>query len=308
MVTRSGIAPMAALWYTLAAMTIPSSLSTTLCPYCARPVSTYGGRQACPHCARPIFSVSCPKCGRPTLNLTLIARYGKVTCFACHTPVQQLPDAPDTPMVVAAPPAKSPAPTQPALPTPPPLTEPLTHPTVTPRMPKIPIMPTAAEARVLVERCLAGLERMAQDREILRAPDLRAIITRFLDAMQDVLECDNAMESGGITDDWLRDPAHLDTIARLCYVPLWPDEGALLPPAVQAWVLAVDDAARRWQYARRRWLADTYDFTVMPTVPAITTVNPAWHNIDGDGAVIVAIVHLGFLLHGEVVRKAYVTA
>ncbi|HEX2951391.1 MAG TPA: zinc ribbon domain-containing protein [Armatimonadota bacterium] len=287
-------------------MDLQNTTSTTICPYCANPVSPFGGSRECGHCGRPIFSVSCPKCGRPTLNLTLIVRYGKATCFGCQTEIDSLPD--ESPRATAPVPALVAAPVNAAKPSPV-TTNHAAHPTITPRAPKNPIMPTAAEARAVVEKCLVGLERAAQDREMLRAPDLRAVVMQYLDIIQAVFDLDAAMERGEITEEWLQeDQKHLDAIADYCFSPLWPHEGALLPPTTQAWVLVVDDAARRWQYARRRWLEDTCKLTLMPTVPNVTTVNPAWHVIEGKGQVITAVRQPGFFLHGEVLRKAHVSA
>jgi len=269
-------------------MSIITEHATTICPYCAQPVSRYSGRMDCPHCERRIFCVPCPKCARPTLNLTLIARYGKAVCFACRSEFDRLPDAD----AETAPRQEDVVPVDP----------------VTSRAPKHAGMPTAADARAMVENCLLGLERAAQDREMLNAPDLRAVINRFLDTLQATLELDTAMEGGEITGEWVAEAANLDTVARLCFAPLWPDEAVLLPPAVQTWLLLVDDAARRWQFARRRWLADTCGLEMMPIVPAITTTNPVWHHIIGEAPVISDVLAPGFLLRGDVVRKARVLA
>jgi hypothetical protein len=57
-----------------------------------------------------------------------------------------------------------------------------------------------------------------------------------------------------------------------------------------------------------RWLAEKFGLTMMPTVTGITTVNPAWHDITGTGQVITRIFGIGFLLNGEVLRKALVRA
>jgi hypothetical protein len=77
---------------------------------------------------------------------------------------------------------------------------------------------------------------------------------------------------------------------------------------VQLWVFAVDDAARRWQFLRRNWFADSCGLTLMPTVPGITTTNPVWHEISGSGPVVLELLTPGFLLAGEVLRKARVRA
>lgn len=261
----------------------------------------FSGRMECPNCERDIFGVPCPKCGKHTLNLTLISRYGKATCFACHSDIEFLPEAPlrasGYPTTVFDAPTRVQAAAG---------AEPAHMLTVTPRAPKQITMPSLPEARMVVEQCLVGLERAAQDRVILRAPDLRAVINGYLDTMQDVFALDTAMLDGTVTEEWLRNPAHLDAVARLCYLPLWPLEGALLPSTVQAWGLAVDDAARRWQYARRCWLADVYSLVLMPIVPGISTTNPAWHELTGTGAVVRETQSLGFLLHGAILRKARV--
>jgi hypothetical protein len=169
-------------------------------------------------------------------------------------------------------------------------------------------MPSAAEARATLETTLIGLERAAQDREMLRAPDLRTVVMRFLDAIQDILEFDTRLAQGEISAEWLRNAEHLTLVARMCYAPCWPIEGALLPLTVQAWILAVDDIARSWQYAARQQLAELFGLTLMPTVPTITTTNPAWHEIEGTGPVIHEVLAPGFLLHGELLRRAHVRA
>jgi hypothetical protein len=169
------------------------------------------------------------------------------------------------------------------------------------------MMPAVSEARAVVEQCLIGLERAAQDRAILHAPDLRTVINNYIDAVQALLELDTAMHGGEVTDEWLRNAEHLDIVAHICYQPLWPMEGALLSPTIQAWGLAVDDAARRWQYARRFWLADTCGLALMPVVPGMSTTNPSWHEFTGSGTVVRRVNSPGFLLHGEVLRKARIT-
>lgn len=271
------------------------------CPYCSEAFSPYSNRTSCPHCAQMLFGVTCPSCGRKTLNLTQISRYGKATCFSCNAQFEQVPDAQpavEQPALVAAPaPAGPPGSTPPAA-----------IPSVTPRAPKHPVMPSAEESRAVLEQCLIGLDRAAQDRDMLCAPDLRAIVTHFLDTVQAALELDAAMKRQEVTEEWLRERSNLDKVARLCYTSLWPDEAALLPSAVQVWALAVDDAARRWQYARRAWLADTFGLTMMPTVPGITTTNPTWQDITGAGQIVSRVFSPGFLLKGEVLRKALVRA
>ncbi|MHB9134619.1 MAG: hypothetical protein ACYDBB_26395 [Armatimonadota bacterium] len=273
------------------AMELQAKSTATLCPYCGRPVTQFSGGSECPHCDKLIFGAPCPKCGRRTLNLTQLARYGVVTCFACHSEIRELPE-------LSLPPAPEPVipdELQPAA-------------TVTPRTPKTPSLPSADDARKVLGECLVGLERAAQDREMLRAPDLRAIVTRFLETMQEVFDLDDTLNSGTVTEDWLHMPEHFTRIVRLCYAPLWPHEGALLPAPVQAWVLAVDEAARRWQFARRLWLAESFEFVMMPVVATLTTTNPAWHEIDGDGPVVTAVLSHGFLLRGTVLRRARVKA
>lgn len=281
-------------------MMSPVQQLSSICPYCAQAVTACSGRSDCPHCQHVIFNVPCPKCGRPTLNLTLIARYGKVSCFACQGEYTRLPD--DKQEQLPPPPAAA----DPTVPSP--RIEEPAHPSVMPRTPKHPSLPTAAEARAVVEQCLLGLERAAQDRTVLRAPDLRIVITRFLDVIQETLELDAAMERGDVTPAWLADEAHLAAVVRLCYTPLWPGEAALLPAAVQAWTLVVDDAARRWQYARRGWLVERCGLEMMPTVPGVTTVNPVWHEIIGTAPVISEVLSPGFLLGGAVQRRARVLA
>jgi hypothetical protein len=259
---------------------------TNACPFCARPVPPVQGRPDCPHCGKLIFSVPCPSCHRPTLNLTQLARYGHLTCFMCKNVFDRLPGG-EAPAPLPATPA--PAALRPAA-----------------RAPKTPGMPTAAEARAALESNLTGLERAAQDRELLMAPDLRAIVTRFLDNLHDAMILDDLMTGQKVHEAWLRDPEHLGRVERACFAPLWPQEGALLPPATQAWVLAVDDAARRWQYARRRWCEERCGLVMMPVVPGVTTTNGAWHVMLTPGSVVTAVASPGFLLHGEVLRKAHV--
>jgi hypothetical protein len=257
----------------------------------------------CPHCEHLLFGVPCPKCGRKTINLTLIARYGKTSCFCCRTEMDHLPEG-------FAAPARAiphPSPVAPARPAQEPLQEAL-RPTVTARSPKTPIMPSAAEAVKAIEQSLVGLERATLDREMLRAPDLRVVAARFLDAVQELLTLEAAMAAGEVTEKWLRDACQLEHVAQLCFTPLLPVESALLPPAVQAWMLAVDDVARYWQYTRRCWLAEQCGLALMPTVPGITTTNPIWHEIDGPAPVISEVLRPGFLLHGDVLRKAVVLA
>lgn len=264
------------------------------CPYCQQPVSTFTNSTACAACGRQVLRVPCPSCGRPTLNLTTIARLGAAECFVCHAELRELPGAPAEPPPPATPERRPRAQA--------------VHVGVLARAPRVPALPTAAEAGAMLDECLVGLERAAQDRDMLRAPDLRTLLTRFIEAVHDVLALERHMAEGLLDVAWLRDPAHLDAVARLCYLALWPVEGALLPPAAQAWMLAVDDVARRWQYARRCWLAETCGLTLMPIVPDMTTVNPAWHTIDGTGATVVAVFHPGFLLGDDVLRKAHVRA
>ena len=277
-------------------MSSPST-TTTICPYCARPLSPYSGRLDCPHCTRAVFSVACPKCARPTLNLTLIPRYGSVRCFACRFELQQLPEESTEPLPHPALPVENPAPTP-----------------LRPRSAAggrgmtTPLVPSLEDTRSVMEQCLVGLERVVMDREMLRTPDLRAIAMRYLDLLQEALMLDTAMTAGEVTASWLRDTEHLRQVARVCYLPLWLLEGTLLPPAVQVWALAVDDAARRWQYLRRVWFAEQCGLTLMPTVPCITTTNPGWQEIAGDGKVVLETLSPGFLLQGEVVRKARVRA
>ncbi len=266
-------------------MATHASSTTNACPYCARPVPTVQGRSDCPHCGRLIFSVPCPSCKRPTLNLTQLARYGHLTCFMCRTVFDRLPGGEAAALLTPAIPAAP------------------RHAT---RAAKTPGMPSAQEARAALESNMTGLERAAQDRELLLAPDLRAIVTRFLDNLHDALTLDDLMTGQKVHEAWLRDPEHLLRVERACFTPLWPQEGALLPAATQAWVLAVDDAARRWQYARRHWVEERCGLVMMPVVPGVTTTNGAWHVMLTPGSVVTAVASPGFLLHGEVLRKAQV--
>jgi len=247
-----------------------------------------------------IFSVPCASCGRRTLNLTHIPRYGKVACFFCKTEIVQLPNRQER--SVASPQPRAVAPTPARVATPPAAV------LTASRAPKSPTMPTAAETRKVVEECLLGLERAAQDREMLHAPDLRAIISTFLDNLQSLFMLDERINAGEVTEEWLRIHDNLSLVARVCFSPLWPTEGMLLPSSVQVWVLAVDDAARRWQYTHRRWFAETLKLRMIPIVPTVTTTNPAWHVIDGHGQVVNALIAPGFLLGDEVLRKARVRA
>lgn len=263
----------------------------SVCPFCSRPVSRYSGRKECPHCQRAIFSVACPKCHRPTLNITLLARYGALTCFSCHTVISQLPVENDEPLPAPPPPRFEAAPAS-----------------LTPRTPRQPVLPAAGEACALLEKSLVGLERAAQDRELLSAPDLRAVVTRYLDAMQMVLNLDHLMEEGTVTDAWLGVPDHLDLIATLCFSSLWPLQAALLPIATQSWMVTVHEMLCRWQFARRTWLATACGLTLMPTVSGLTTINQACHEVTGRGSIITEVLTPGFLLKDEVLRKARVRA
>ena len=181
------------------------------------------------------------------------------------------------------------------------------HPTPR-RVPGLPQLPTAGETRQIMEEHLLGLERAMLDREVLRAPDLRVMASRYLDHIQDVLDLDTAIEQGEVTPLSLRKSENLDIVARLVFRPLWVDDGAWLPPQIHAWIFAIDDAARRWQYIRRRWLADHCRLTLIPVVPSVTTLNSAWHTIIGEGQVVSAQLSPGFLLDDEVLRKATVRA
>jgi len=261
------------------------------CPYCQQPIPPFSNARACPNCARPIIEVPCPRCGRKTLNLTNFARYGKTECFVCHTEIATLPDD----SVAEMPPAKPVPPVRPRL-------------TVTARAPKAPGLPAPEEARKALDASLIGLERATQDREMLRAPDLRTLVTRYLDVVQDALALDAEMAAGTLTADALRVPEQLARVAQLCFLPLWPLEGALLPDGVQAWALAVDELVRRWQCVRRRWLADTVGLQLMPAISGVSTVNEAWHEVDGTGPTVSRVLAPGFLLGDEVLRKARVRA
>ena len=130
---------------------------------------------------------------------------------------------------------------------------------------------------------MSGLERAVMDREMLRTPELRAIAVRYLDLVQEALTLDAMMTSGEVCERWLRDMDHLHQVMRICFLPLWPLEGSLLPPAVQVWALTVDDAVRRWQYLQRLWLAEECGLALLPTVPNITTIDAAWQEITGEG-------------------------
>jgi len=262
-----------------------------VCPYCSEHVPTFSGSPACPHCGRAIFDVSCPHCSKRTLNLTLIARHGRVVCFSCRSEVTAVPEL-VAPVTI---PVEQPFPAQELM-------------TSTRRAPRPPVLPTAAEARATLEENLVGLERAAGDREMLTAPDLRALIARYLDTISAVLILDDVMQRGEITEEWLRGGDHLNGLIRLCFRPLWPLEGALLPPAVQAWVLIVDDAARRWQFARRQWLFSECGLQLMPIVPGVTTINRTWQEVEGHGAVVQRIITPGFLLHDDIQCKARVQA
>jgi len=174
------------------------------------------------------------------------------------------------------------------------------------RLKNMPEMPTAEAARKALEETLRGLERVAQDRELLLAPDLRALISRFLDIVHGALQWDDLLLAGTIDDTWLHDSVNLQQTESACFTAFWPKEGALLPRRIQAWVLAVDDMARRWQYARRCWLQEQRDLVMMPIVAGVTTTNPTWHDIEAPGAVVSQVITPGFLLHGDVLRRATV--
>ncbi len=224
------------------------------------------------------------------MNLTVIPRYGKTTCFACATEMQNLPGR-----VVPAPPIA-------------PMAAPIARQTttITPRATKVPALPSAEEARKVMEECLIGLERAAQDRDMIQMPDLRSVVIAFIEVVQDLLAIDDFIAEGKLTPEWLHGKEPLDSVVRLCYRPLWPAEGTLLPPTVQAWVLAVDDVARRWQYARRLWLAEGCGLTMMPIIPGITPADHAQHEITGRGLIVTQVLTPGFLLGSDVLRKAKV--
>jgi hypothetical protein len=259
-------------------------MSQLTCPYCQSPFALSGGT-TCGQCGKPVLGVPCPSCSKPTLNIALLARRGLLTCFACHATHTSLPG---TPVAADPPPVQVSA--------------------VTPRAPKAPTPPEAAEACAALEGALVGLERAAQDRAMLAAPELRTLLARLLETTQELLALDAAMAGGEVTDEWLRERRNLNRIIRACYYPLMPVTTALLPAPVQLWALAVDDAARRWQYARRVWLADACHLAMMPTIPGATPTNADWHDVEGYGGTIAEIVTPGFLLGDEVLRKARVRA
>ncbi len=278
-------------------MSLPFQPLTAICPYCEQPISSISGRMDCSHCARLVFNVACPKCARPTLNLTLLPRYGRVTCFACGFELEQVPqDNSELPLVICQ--ALPESATQ-SLP-------PRTRPAILLRPPKSPPEPDLAETRTSIEHWLSGLERLLMERAMMPTPDLRAIAMRYIDRVQEAMQLDAEMEADGVTAMRLRESKPLALIARLCFQPLWTLDVVLLPTTLQRWALAADDALRQWQFLRRCWLAEQYGLTLMPTVPGITTTNALWHIIDGNGPVVLFVMEPGFLLHGEVLQKARV--
>jgi hypothetical protein len=142
---------------------------------------------------------------------------------------------------------------------------------------------------------------------MLNSPDLRAAIGRYLEHVQAILELEVRMDAGDVTPHWLAIEAHLAWVDAACYAPTWPPEAQLFPLVVQAWVLAVDDAVRHWQLARRQWLGEACGLQMMPVVAGHTPLHPTWHDVEaGRGAVVLAVVSPGFLLGGDVRRKARV--
>lgn len=248
------------------------------CPYCRHALSPVAGRTDCPHCRREVFNVACPGCGRPTLNLTLLPRDGQATCFACRAAIARLPEFPS--------------------PTP--------HTAALRRLPPTPVLPAPEDAAAALASARDSLARVAGLEALRRAPDLHAVVARYLTALEALLALDARMTAGEVTTEWLRRDAHLDQVIHGCFTPGWPAEGMLLPPAIQSWLLLADEVARRWQYARRLWLDSHCGLKSLPVVPGVTTANPAWHRIDGDGPVVTAVLSPGFLLRGDVVRRARV--
>jgi hypothetical protein len=262
------------------------------CPFCARLLSLYSGSEVCPHCQRRVLGVACPACDKPSLNLTHIQRYGKVTCFCCHASYDHLPDSLREPAGDSVSPRRRFSPTPAVI--------------VTPQAPKTPALPVLPQARLVLVEYLLGLERALEERESLRTPDLRLVVTCYLDSLHAALALDDRLERGEVTAPWLHAPAQLDQVVQAYFRPSWPAAGVLLPDTLQAWLLAADHAARQWQCARRHWLAERCGLTMMPIIPAVTTANPCWMEIDGEGAVVTRVLAPGFLLGGEVLRKARV--
>ncbi len=286
---------------TLCAMSATEHTGVHICPYCQQAVSSYMADRTCLHCHQPIFDVPCPQCHRKTLNLTLLARYGTVRCFACRAEYAGLPLE-----------RTQPAPT-PAKPIPAVLARPQLHPAPetmpVARGPKAPIVPNAEQARKQVEEHLVGLERAGQDREMLRAPELRIIVNQMLDDVHDLLALDDEMNAEGITPALVRDLQRLSRLARCCYAPLLPSAVVHLPLYAQAWAFIVDDAVRRWQLVRRRQLADELGLQMMLVLPDVTRFDPQRHECDGDaeaGVVIDEVLEPGFTLNDRVLCKAFI--
>lgn len=175
-------------------------------------------------------------------------------------------------------------------------------------IPPAPVLPSYSEARDAVEANMRGLERAMLDRELLRAPELRVIANRYIDTIQDLLALDSAMEQGEVNKTSLRTAENLDIISRLCFRPLWQDDGSQLPATTYGWLLAVDDAARRWQYARRKWLLTECQLKLISIIPQITPVNSSRHKISGEGRVVSALLAPGFMLGDEILRKTEILA
>lgn len=273
--------------------TLPSE---TICPYCRGKLSSASGNSNCPHCDCQVFNVACNKCGRRTINLSLLARYGKARCFSCQHEINELPGNEvilPAGLVVNE-------------------REQDMHPreavvSIT-RIPATPVLPGYADAREAVEIYLRGLERAMLDRDVLRAPELRVVANRYIDTVHDLLALDSAMEQGEVNPASLHNAENLAIIARLCFQPLWQDDGSLLPEAIYAWLLTVDDAARRWQYARRKWLLSQCQLKMMQITPHISTLNPSRQTISGEGRMVASVTAPGFMLGDEILRKAQVIA
>lgn len=221
------------------------------CPYCLHPVSAALVRFACPACRHAIFNVPCPLCQRKTLNLTHLTRYGRICCFACQAVLYSLP--------VALPDTETPAACNVAgvLPT---------HrlPLSTSGIRRTLVLPNVVEARQALGECVEGIQQAMHNTESLPSPALLAVIAQFLDSSRQILALETSIANGEITPAWLREEDHLQCVVRLCCTPMWPAAAMLLPSVLQGWMLALNEAIHRWQFARRVWLSEICGLTLQP--------------------------------------------
>jgi len=239
------------------------------CPYCEHPVSTISNQYDCPSCHQAIFNVPCPRCRRRTLNLTQLARYGHITCFACQVVFDQLP-APASPSECIQPATDTPQANHRhgqqsgqmsiRVPTP--------H--------SAPVLPNVLTARQMLCECLTRAQQAMQHPSPPLSPEHQAIITRFLAVGQEILTLEAAMTRGEVNAAWLNDDEYRAQLVRCCYTPCWPLDGALLPPVTQGWMVAVDDAIRYWQFARRLWLNEVCGIRMIPMTESLVDTRINW--------------------------------